>query len=117
MNYRAKLLLPLLTIVLLAGCAGRARIAEIKDQPGRYADKNVSVTGVVTSSWGVSLLPYQIYNVDDGTGEIAVLARSGRSAPTKGARVQVKGRVNQIAAFGGRSVGLHIEERDRDYKD
>ena len=117
MNRSLKLLLPLLTVVLLAGCAGRVRIAEIKDQPGRYSDKTVRVNGIVTSSWGVSLLPYQVYNVDDGTGEISVLARSGRSAPTKGARVQVKGRVNQIAAFGGRSVGLHIEERDRDYKD
>jgi hypothetical protein len=51
--------------------------------------------------------------VDDGSGQISVLSRAGR-APSKGAQVKVKGRLNDIASFGGRSVGLHIEERDRD---
>jgi hypothetical protein len=72
----------------------------------------VSVTGVVTSSWGIPLVPFQLYNIDDGSGEITVLSRSG-GALTKGTRVQVKGKINQFANFGGRSVGLHIQEEDR----
>lgn len=104
-------------VLLLVSCAARGvRIAEIKDHPGRYAEKTIRVTGVVTSSWGVSVLPYQFYNVDDGSGEITVLARSGRLPPSKGARVRVDGRVNQLASLGGRSVGLHLEERDRDIR-
>ena len=70
------------------------------------------VTGVVTRSWGMPLVPFQFYNVDDGSGEITVLSRSSRVL-SAGARVQVKGRLSEIASFGTRSVGLHIEERDR----
>jgi hypothetical protein len=104
----------LLAVVLLAGCAARTvRISELKNRPGKYDDKTIAVNGTVTSSWSVPLIPYQFYNVDDGSGEISVLSRAGR-APSKGAQVKVKGRLNDIASFGGRSVGLHIEERDRD---
>jgi len=102
-----------LTALVAAGCAARGvRVAELKDQPAKYATKSVSVTGVVTSSWGIPLMPFQLYNVDDGSGEITVLSRSG-GALTKGTRVQVKGKINQFANFGGRSVGLHIQEEDR----
>jgi hypothetical protein len=101
---------------LVTGCAARGvRIAELKDQPDKYDDKRVSVTGVVTSSWGIPLLPFQLYNVDDGTGEITVISRSGRS-PSRGARVEVKGKINEVGVFGGRSIGLHIQEEDRKIK-
>ncbi|MBI2188605.1 MAG: hypothetical protein HYU37_16015 [Acidobacteria bacterium] len=103
----------LVSAVLIAGCAARGvRVAELKDQPTKYATKTVSVTGVVTSSWGVPLLPFQVYNIDDGSGEITVVSQSGR-VPARGTRVQVKGRVNEFAVFGGRSIGLHLREEDR----
>jgi hypothetical protein len=106
----------LLSAFLITGCAARGvRIAELKDQPTKYDNKSVSITGTVTSSWGIPLLPYQLYNVDDGTGEITVLSQSGRT-PAKGTRVEVKGRINEFATFGGRSVGLHIQEQDRKIK-
>jgi hypothetical protein len=107
----------LVSVLLLAGCAARGvRVAELKDEPGRYATKSVSVNGVVTSSWGLPLVPFQLYNVDDGSGEITVLARSGRGAPARGTKVQVKGRITEFAVLGGRSVGLHLQEEDRKVK-
>ena len=106
----------LLGAFLITGCAARGvRIAELKDQPDKYDDKTVSVTGVVTSSWGIPLVPFQLYQVDDGTGEITVISRSGRS-PSRGARVEVKGKINEVGVFGGRSIGLHIQENDRKIK-
>jgi hypothetical protein len=111
----------LFSIVLLvtfaaSGCAARGvRVAQLKDQPTRYATKSVSITGVVTNSWGIPLVPVQLYSVDDGSGEITVLSRSGRT-PAKGTRVQVKGKVNELAVFGGRSVGLHLDEENRKVK-
>ena len=106
----------LLGAFLVTGCAARGvRIAELKDQPDKYDDKTVSVTGVVTSSWGIPLVPFQLYNVDDGTGEITVISRSGRS-PSRGARVEVKGKINEVGVFGGRSIGLHIQENARKIK-
>ena len=103
----------LVSAIVIAGCAARGvRVAELKDQPTKYATRTVSVTGVVTSSWGVPLLPFQVYNVDDGSGEITVVSQSGR-VPARGTRVRVRGKVNEFAVFGGRSIGLHLREEDR----
>jgi hypothetical protein len=106
----------LLSAVLITGCAARGvHIAELKDMPTKYDNKSVSITGTVTNSWGIPLVPFQFYQIDDGTGEITVLSQSGR-APAKGTRVQVKGNVNEVAVFGGRSIGLHLREQDRKVK-
>ena len=105
-----------LVAVLLAGCAtGHPHIADIKYNPGKYQNRSVTVDGVVTSSWGVPLVPFKLYKVDDGTGEVTVVSQDGR-APTKGARVSVKGRVNEFATFGGQSVGLHLRQEHLKFK-
>ena len=49
------------------------------------------------------------YKVDDGTGEVTVLSQ-GLRVPSKGARVRVKGRVNELAVLGGQALGLHLRE-------
>lgn len=107
----AKLAPLALALSLLAGCAlsSHPRINEIKYNPGRYQNRTVTIDGVVTSAWGVPMLPVQLYKVDDGTGEVTVVSREGR-APSRGARVSVRGRVSEVAQFGGRAIGLHLEE-------
>lgn len=107
-------LLAVLVAVSLAGCAMRARsVAEIRDDPGRFDDRQVEVTGRVTSAWSLPLVPYGLYKIDDGSAEITVLS-SRRGSPSRGALVKVRGKVREVANFGATSVGLHIEERDRD---
>jgi len=94
-----------------AGCAlGTRHIADIKDYPGRYYDRSISIEGTVTSSFGGPFLPVQYYKVDDGTGEITVIANGSRNVPRRGARVKVKGRVEELGAFGSRSFGLHLRQ-------
>lgn len=93
----------------------RPSVAELKYNPGRYYDKTVAIDGVVTSAWGVPLVPFKMYKVNDGTGEVTVIAQDGRT-PTKGAHVRVKGKVNEVATFGGQSLGLHIRQTDLDFK-
>ncbi len=105
-------LAPLALVAALSGCAlttGHPSVAELKYNPGRYQNRTVAIDGVVTSSWGVPMMPFRLYKVDDGTGEMTVVAQHGR-VPTRGAHVRVKGRVNDIATFGGTSVGLHLEQ-------
>jgi len=95
-----------------SGCAMTTRsphIADLRDNPGRYQNHSVNIDGVVTSSWGLPLVPYRMYKVDDGTGELTVLSQSTRM-PTKGARVHVKGRVDEVGVFGGQALGLHLRE-------
>jgi hypothetical protein len=103
---------------LTSGCAlslGNPKIADLRDHPGRYQDHTVTLNGVVTSSWGLPLVPFRFYKVDDGTGEVTILSESSRM-PAKGERVRVKGRVEQVAQLGGRPLGLHLRERDLDIK-
>lgn len=102
----------------LSGCAVSLRnpnIADLQRHPGRYQDQTVSVSGVVTSSWGLPLLPFRFYKVDDGTGEVTVLSESTRM-PATGERVRVKGRVQEVAVLGGRPLGLHLREEDVYFK-
>jgi hypothetical protein len=103
----------------MSGCAMALRspsVAELKFNPGRYQHKTVSINGVVTSSWGIPLVPFKLYKVDDGTGELTVVAQNGTRIPTKGSRVRVKGRVNDVATFGGQAVGLHLEQTGISFK-
>ena len=103
---------------LISGCALTARrttVQELKYNPGRYQDRTVAIDGVVTTAWGGRFVPFKMYKVDDGTGEVTVLARGGRT-PSRGARVRVTGRVSELATFGGSSIGLHLEERDLDFR-
>jgi len=98
----------------LSGCAVSLRnpdIADLQRHPGRYQDRTVSVNGIVTSSWGLPLVPFQFYKVDDGTGEMTVLS-DGRRMPAAGERVRVKGRVEDVAVLGGRPLGLHLREEN-----
>ena len=98
-------------LVLLAGCAltSHPRIADLKYNPGRYQNRNVTVEGVVTTSWGVPMVPFKLYKVDDGTGQVTVISQDSR-VPSRGARVRVRGRVEDVATFGGQAIGLHIRE-------
>ena len=100
--------------VFTAACASGASIGPVKTNPGRYVDKNVTVRGTVTSSWGIPLVPLKMYQVDDGTGEILVVSEDNR-IPGRGARVRVTGKVGEFAVLGGRSIGLHLRARDLDY--
>ena len=98
----------------LGGCALSLRnpnIADLQRHPGRYQNHTVSVTGVVSSSWGVPLVPFRFYRVDDGTGQLTILSQSARM-PATGEHVRVRGRVEDVAMLGGRAVGLHLREED-----
>jgi hypothetical protein len=103
---------------MLSGCAlavRRPSVAELKYNPGRYENKTVSIDGVVTSSWGVPLVPLKFYRVDDGTGEVTVISQSGR-VPTRGAHVRVKGKVDDVATLGGQSIGERIRQTALDFR-
>ena len=111
MNIPMRIVFAGLLAITLAGCALRSpKIAELQQNPGRYYDKTVNVDGVVTSSWGLPLVPFRLYKIDDGTGELTVVSQ-GQRTPTKGAHVRVKGKVSEVAVFGGQSLGLHLREQ------
>ena len=106
------------TAALLSGCAASLRnpnVSDVQRNAGHYTDRTVTIDGTVTNSWGVPLVPFKLYKVDDGTGEITVLSRGSRT-PAKGNHVRVKGVVRDVAVFGGQPLGLHLEERSLNVK-
>lgn len=106
-----KLSLLFLLAISANACALRSpSIADLRANPSRFQHRTVNIEGVVTSSFGIPLVPFKMYRVDDGTGEVTVLSQNNRT-PTRGARVRVKGQVDDVAVLGGQAVGLHLKER------
>jgi hypothetical protein len=102
--------------LFVSGCVlHRPDISELQHEPWRYQDKTVQIDGVVTSSWGLPVMPVRFYRVSDGTGEVTVLSRGFRT-PSRGARVRVKGTIEELAVFGGAPIGLHLREQDLDIR-
>jgi len=96
-------------VVVLTGCE-RKEISEINSDPGRFTHQEVMVAGRVTQSIG--MFSRGIYQLDDGTGVIWVYS-SSRGAPSKGARVGVKGRVLPTMTFLGINYATVLQESDR----
>jgi hypothetical protein len=103
---RSALVASIIAAALLAAACGSVKIARINQDPSRYRNRTVQVTGRVTNS--VGLLGTGGYQLEDDTGRIYVISRSG--VPSRGARVKVTGRVTPGAQVLGTSVGTVIEE-------
>jgi hypothetical protein len=101
---------------LSGACAsmGTRSISEVQTNPGKFHDKTVTVEGVVTTSFGIPLVPFKVFRVSDGSSEMLVISDNNR-IPSKNARVRVRGKVQEVGLFGGRSFGLHIREQSIKY--
>jgi hypothetical protein len=94
----------------LTGCPERRRISDISADPGRYMDKEVTVIGRVTRSYGAG--PVGIYEVDDGTGRIWI-ATERYGVPSKDTYVGVTGRITPTVTWGGHTYGTGMRETKR----
>jgi hypothetical protein len=93
---------------------GSRSISEVQTNPGKFHDKTVTVEGVVTTSFGIPLVPFKVFRVSDGSAEMLVISDDDR-IPGKNARVRVRGEVQEFALLGGRSFGLHLREKSIKY--
>jgi hypothetical protein len=91
---------------ITAAC-GSVTIARINADPSRYQNRTVQVTGRVVTS--VGLLGAGGYQLEDDTGKIYVVSRSG--VPSSGSRVMVTGTVISGAQVLGQPVGTTIREQ------
>jgi hypothetical protein len=93
-------------LALFTAACGSVHIARINADPSRYANRTVSINGRVTNSVGV--LGTGGYQLDDGTGKIFVISRTG--VPSSGSAVRVTGRVTPGATVLGKAIGVAIRE-------
>ncbi len=98
----------LVGVALTAACAAllTTKIADIQKTPGRYDGRTVTISGTVSASHNLLVVKY--YQVDDGTGQIAVVTDS--ALPKEGDHVRVKGKVNQAFAIGSARLVVIVEE-------
>ncbi|MFN6964012.1 MAG: hypothetical protein ACK4S4_09640 [Pyrinomonadaceae bacterium] len=104
--------------IFAAACPQRRSIADLEADPGRYANKEVAIAGVVRDSYGLSVpgTPIRggVYKVDDGTGSIWVVTEN--TVPAKGSEIGVSGTLGNGVTWKGRNYGLGIYEKDRRFR-
>ena len=94
----------------LTGCPQRTTIAKINGDPGRFANKEVTIAGRVSNSFGA--LGTGAFEVDDGTGRMWVYSQN-YGIPSSGAKVAVTGRIQQGFSFGGRSFAVILRQTEQ----
>jgi hypothetical protein len=106
---RCKHALPLVAFALVAlvGCQTITKISDITGDPGRFANKEITIAGQVSDAYGG--LGNGVFSVDDGTGRIWVFSQNF-GVPANSGKVTVTGQVQQGFSFGGRSYGLIFRE-------
>ena len=106
MRKASLLVSPLLLAVLLVAC-GTTRISDVNQDPGRYAGKEITISGRVSTSVGI--FKQGAFEVDDGTGKIWVLSdRFG--VPAQDTSVKVSGTVETGATIAGQPLGTILRE-------
>jgi hypothetical protein len=94
-------------ILLLAGCPPSTKISDLEKDPNKYANKDVTISGHVATSYGA--LGSGMFQVDDGTGTMWVYSQS-YGVPGNGSKVAVTGRISQGFSFGGRSFAIILRQ-------
>lgn len=102
-------------LLALSGCDylpfGFTPVKEIVTSPAQFEGKEVRVKGKVKDIVKVPLVELKLYVLDDGSGEVTVVA--GESLPAVNETVTLKGVVESMAIMGGESIGLRIKETKR----
>jgi len=97
---------------------GKRAIADLERNSGRYENKTIKIRGIVRDASGVNIPILGVrggcYKLDDGTGSIWICSEDG--VPTRGAELQVKGKLQTGAVIRGRNYGLVIVEKSRKYR-
>lgn len=103
MKRARRLFLPALAVALgaLAASCATKTVNHILADPGRYRDRQVTLSGYVADSFSVA--NRGVYRLEDRTGAIWVV--SDRGVPRRGARVKVRGTIREgfnLGALGDR---------------
>jgi len=105
----------LASLLLLSGCDylpfGQTPLKEIVAAPAQFEGEEVRIRGKVKDVTKIPLIDLSMYVVDDGSGEVTVIAHD--TLPAVNDTVNVRGVVESAAIVGGQSIGLRIKETKR----
>jgi len=97
----------LLGVLSLVGCPTHASIGDITRDPGRFAGKEVTISGTASDTFGG--FGNGIFQLDDGTGRIWVFSQNF-GVPGNGNKVSVTGQIQQGFSFAGKSYGVILRQ-------
>jgi hypothetical protein len=106
---KAAVSIALLSLFFMVGCTSHAAIADINSDPGRFANKDVTVRGAVSGAFAA--MGNGVFQLDDGSGRIWVYSQNF-GVPGNGSTVSVTGRVEQGFSFGGHNYGVILRETE-----
>lgn len=110
-----KLVACFLLLFLIVSCDyapwGYTKIGEITKSPSSFEGKQLKLKGVVKNVVKIPLTDVKIYELDDGTGEIIVVAQG--SLPSLNGEISVKGKIESMAVLGTQAIGLRLIEEKR----
>lgn len=98
-----------MVLLALAACPGTKSIKQLLDDPGRYEGQTVRIAGEVTQALGA--LGYGGYQINDGTGTLAVVVQGGGGTPRVGAQVGVEGTFRSAFTIGTLSAAVVLEKQ------
>ena len=107
-SFRNLAVVGLFLAVLAAGCDSVTPIKDVLADPAKYEEQKVRIAGKVTSA--IAVMGSGLYEVDDGTGKLAVVAKGG-GVPREGATVGVEGTMRTGFTIGTQSLTVLLEER------
>jgi hypothetical protein len=107
-HYRLTLLALMGAVLFLTSCEQKS-INQILADPQRYANREVGVVGKVVKSY--SVMGNGFYQIDDGTGKLWVVSKTG--VPREGARVAVRGTIRDGFNLGDLGTLLKLPEAVR----
>ena len=109
MKKTAKCLIVLVTMLLfLAGCDSflSTPIGKILENPRKYADRSVTISGEVTEVFSLMVVRYFV--IKDKTGQIAVV--TDKPLPRKGTEITVHGMVKEACSMGDQQLLVLVED-------
>lgn len=101
--------LGVLGLLLLTACSSSKPIKQLLDNAFSFDTRTVRIEGEVKQA--VEALGTGVYQVDDGTGSLAVWTHTGKSMPRIGARINVEGEFRSAFPLGTQTVPVLMEQQ------
>jgi hypothetical protein len=96
-------------LAFVSACSGTRPIRELLDNAFSFDTRTVRIVGEVRES--VDALGAGVYQVDDGTGSLAVWTKTGNSLPRVGAKINVEGEFRSAFPLGSQTVPVLMEQQ------
>lgn len=92
-------LIAIFSLLVLTGCSRKVRdgetaIEDIKKDPGKYYGKECVIRGLISKTYDIPLVKYDVFKVHDSTGEIWIYSEIG--VPPDRIEVRVRGTLEKF---------------------